>query len=163
MFLDFIEQRLQPAVQAAWPVDAARQTLFGHSLGGLLAVHALATRPGLFTRYAAASPSLWWNDGLTLRSVEHWIETKAAPSAPKVLVQLRAGEKERPDASADPQRAARMAQRRMNERVQELAGLLATSPAKAEVDYRELPGLDHGGVIAPALTEAVALAQRPAM
>ncbi|MFC7610628.1 alpha/beta hydrolase-fold protein [Teichococcus aestuarii] len=33
-FLDFLEAALRPAVAARLPLDPARQTLFGHSLGG---------------------------------------------------------------------------------------------------------------------------------
>ena len=37
-------------------------TLIGHSFGGLLAVHALLTRPDVFDAYIAISPSLQWDD-----------------------------------------------------------------------------------------------------
>lgn len=60
-FLDFLETALRPAVAARLPLDPARQTLFGHSLGGLLGLHALFTRPQLFNAYALADPSIWWN------------------------------------------------------------------------------------------------------
>jgi predicted alpha/beta superfamily hydrolase len=36
--------------------------LFGHSLGGLLALHTLYTRPQAFESIVAASPSLEWNE-----------------------------------------------------------------------------------------------------
>ncbi|EFH09155.1 alpha/beta hydrolase, partial [Teichococcus cervicalis] len=60
-FLDFLETVLRPAVAARLPLDPARQTLFGHSLGGLFGLHVLFTRPALFGAYALADPSIWWN------------------------------------------------------------------------------------------------------
>ncbi|MBF3166256.1 ferric enterobactin esterase PfeE, partial [Pseudomonas aeruginosa] len=65
-FLDLLRDGMRPAVAAQAPLDTARQTLWGHSYGGLLVLHALFTRPGEFARYAAASPSLWWRDGAIL-------------------------------------------------------------------------------------------------
>lgn len=61
-FLDFIEQELKPAVEKAFPVDRARQSLFGHSLGGFLALYTLFTRPDAYRSYFAASPSIWWKN-----------------------------------------------------------------------------------------------------
>lgn len=59
--LDFIEQQLKPRIERELPIDRRRQTLFGHSLGGLFALHVLFTRPQAFQSYVAASPSIWWN------------------------------------------------------------------------------------------------------
>ncbi|GAQ18114.1 esterase [Oceanobacillus picturae] len=65
-FLDFIEQTLQPKIMESHPVDQTNQSLFGHSLGGLLTVYSLFTRPQLFQHYLAFSPSIWWNDRVIL-------------------------------------------------------------------------------------------------
>ncbi|WP_233568075.1 alpha/beta hydrolase [Cohnella faecalis] len=64
-FLDFLEFELFPFVGTRFEVDSARQTIFGHSLGGLFVLHALFARTGLFANYAAGSPSIWWG---TMRS-----------------------------------------------------------------------------------------------
>jgi predicted alpha/beta superfamily hydrolase len=66
-FLNLLSQRVQPAVRARWHVDPARETLAGHSFGGLLALHAAVTRPAMFDRVVAVSPSTWFGDGLLLR------------------------------------------------------------------------------------------------
>ncbi|QUS35409.1 alpha/beta hydrolase [Falsirhodobacter algicola] len=49
--------------------DAAirHRTLWGHSYGGLFALHALVSGQGGFEGYAPISPSLWWQDGLMMR------------------------------------------------------------------------------------------------
>lgn len=53
-FLDLLIGRMRPLVAAVAPIDNARQTLWGHSYGGLAVLHALFTRPGAFRDYAAA-------------------------------------------------------------------------------------------------------------
>jgi uncharacterized protein len=65
-FLDFIEKELMPFIDARYRTVSTR-VLAGHSFGGLLAIHALLTRPGLFQAVIAASPSLVWDDGLMMR------------------------------------------------------------------------------------------------
>jgi tetratricopeptide (TPR) repeat protein len=44
----------------------------GHSLGGLFAVHAMISKPGLFNSYIAVSPSLQWENGETLKRAEEF-------------------------------------------------------------------------------------------
>ncbi|HRQ80890.1 MAG TPA: alpha/beta hydrolase-fold protein [Azospirillaceae bacterium] len=61
-FLAFIEAEVKPLVEKLAPVDRGKQSLFGHSLGGLLALHALAARPEAFQNVIAVSPSAWWDD-----------------------------------------------------------------------------------------------------
>ncbi|MGK9066441.1 alpha/beta hydrolase [Stutzerimonas chloritidismutans] len=62
LFLDFIEQRLMPAVDARFKVDQDQRSLVGHSFGGMFGIYALFTRPALFQHVVAISPSLWWRD-----------------------------------------------------------------------------------------------------
>ena len=50
ILLDFIARELQPRVAQAFATDPERQTISGHSFGGLLVLHALFTRPAQFTR-----------------------------------------------------------------------------------------------------------------
>src|SRR5690606_34171859 len=40
-FLQFIERELKPQIERDFPVDTSRQTIFGHSLGGLFVLTAL--------------------------------------------------------------------------------------------------------------------------
>ncbi|WP_186774999.1 alpha/beta hydrolase [Allorhodopirellula solitaria] len=62
VFLQFIETELKPQLQNRYAIDQTKQTIFGHSFGGLFVLHTLFTRPGCFQTYIAASPSVWWND-----------------------------------------------------------------------------------------------------
>ncbi|MFC4600893.1 alpha/beta hydrolase [Cohnella hongkongensis] len=60
-FLAFLEHSLKPAIAQDFSVDARKQTLFGHSLGGLFTLYALFAAPGTFRTYIAGSPSVHWN------------------------------------------------------------------------------------------------------
>jgi predicted alpha/beta superfamily hydrolase len=66
-FIAFIEKELQPYVQRSFKTTDSK-TIIGESLGGLLAVRALFTKPTLFNRYIIISPSLWWDNGSILKS-----------------------------------------------------------------------------------------------
>ncbi|HWU94218.1 MAG TPA: alpha/beta hydrolase-fold protein, partial [Sphingomonas sp.] len=61
-FLDFLTGPLRAELDRRYTINRDRQALFGHSLGGLLAIHALFTRPDAFHALVAASPSLFWHD-----------------------------------------------------------------------------------------------------
>lgn len=61
-FLLFIEEEVKPAIERLCLIDRQRQSLFGHSLGGLFALYVLFVRPAAFRCYIAGSPSVWWND-----------------------------------------------------------------------------------------------------
>lgn len=60
-FLAFLEHRLKPEIARGYPINPAKQTLIGHSLGGLFTLYALFASPGAFRTYVAGSPSIHWN------------------------------------------------------------------------------------------------------
>ncbi|MHA4837831.1 alpha/beta hydrolase [Sphingopyxis sp. MSC1_008] len=66
-FLDFLTGKLRTEIGKRYKIDRDRQALFGHSFGGLFALHALYTRPDAFQSIVAASPSLEWNTQHILR------------------------------------------------------------------------------------------------
>jgi predicted alpha/beta superfamily hydrolase len=66
-FLEALASEVLPFVDGHYRTAPDDRTLVGHSYGGLFAVWSLLTRPGLFSRYVAVSPSLWYDDGLPLR------------------------------------------------------------------------------------------------
>ena len=160
--LDFIAHQVQPHLAQRFAIDPQRQTLFGHSFGGLLVLHALFTRPQQFTRYAAASPSVWWNQGQVLQTAQRFVQAHATePRAFQAQLQLRVGGLEHALAAATPARAAVQAERRLLERTEALARqLTALAWPELRVQMAVLPGLDHGGAMLPGLTDALALAQQ---
>jgi len=74
-FLDFFETELFPYVEANY--RALPMRLFsGHSFGGLFALNAFFTRPVMFNSVLAISPSLNWDDGLSLRQAESFFKDR---------------------------------------------------------------------------------------
>jgi predicted alpha/beta superfamily hydrolase len=59
-FLQLLRQEVIPFVDSRLRTTRDRG-LWGHSFGGLFALHVLFEHPDLFTKYAISSPSLWWN------------------------------------------------------------------------------------------------------
>lgn len=74
-FLSFIEQELIPHIDSAYPTQPFR-LLIGHSLGGLIGIHTLIHHPDLFNAYICLDPSMWWDNGNYLKSVEQAIDQK---------------------------------------------------------------------------------------
>jgi predicted alpha/beta superfamily hydrolase len=66
-FLALVNDVLVPAVLADRPIDRTRLTFYGHSYGALCVLRAVQARlTPVFTRYVAASPSVWWHEGAML-------------------------------------------------------------------------------------------------
>lgn len=85
LFLDFIENRLKPEIRRRAPLDLSRQSLFGHSFGGLFALFALFTRPAAFRDWIAISPAIWWEEHNLLRFATPPLELAARP-VPRILL-----------------------------------------------------------------------------
>ncbi|MBN8842541.1 MAG: alpha/beta hydrolase [Sphingomonadales bacterium] len=71
-FRAFLLGELKPAIAARYPVHPGRQALYGHSLGGLFALHLFYSQPGAFDTIIAASPSIWWDDQAILGEEAAW-------------------------------------------------------------------------------------------
>ena len=63
-YLDFVTRELKPFIDSRFRTLRGPQNtgIGGSSLGGLLALHAGLTRPNVFGKVLAMSPSLWWNN-----------------------------------------------------------------------------------------------------
>ena len=158
VFLDWIAQQLQPLLQAQLPLHAQQQTLIGHSYGGLLALHTLFTRPAMFQRYVAASPSLWWGNGIVLEEALPFMQRyrrSGQPLPAATQLYLSVGSEEiapRSDArrAPNPEReaSARQAQARAREHGLNNAASLALALRQVpqlHTAYEVWPGANHGG------------------
>lgn len=139
-FLDLLSLRMRPMVAAVAPIDAARQTLWGHSYGGLAVLHALFSRPGEFSDYVAASPSLWWNDGAIVREVAG-LAGRLGESRPRLLLMRGSAEPAHPrmPSTGDTEAPARA----LVADLQKVPGLQA--------EYRRFEGLNHGPMLPASL------------
>jgi len=70
-FLEFIQTELFPEIEKRYGTQPYR-IFAGHSLGGLLAIHALITHPDMFNAYIAVSPSLQWDNQHTLHQAQQF-------------------------------------------------------------------------------------------
>lgn len=155
-FRDFLTHDLRSAVKAIVPVDASRQALFGHSLGGLFALYVLFTRPESFDTYVAGSPAIWWSNKVVLQELAAFVpRLRQAKGRRRLLItvgglegrnnpeELRYIERLKlPGGKEMPEMADMIGNsRRLHE---ELAPLL---PDALSVDYVVFPGETHNSVI----------------
>lgn len=155
-FLDFIERQVKPLVARLHPVDATRQALFGHSLGGLLVLHALASRPDRYSTFLASSPSLWWDRF----SLPAQLPPPPSPGADRAWLQISVGalEDAPPARPLPPELQVLLAERQMVAPARELARRLQALPGwAARVRFHELADEDHGPVWLPALSRGLRL------
>lgn len=72
-FLEFMEHELLPYIDKKYRTRSYK-IILGHSLGGLLAVHSLISKPYLFQAHFAFSPSLWWDDQLIVNRANKFFQ-----------------------------------------------------------------------------------------
>lgn len=135
-FLAFLRDTVRPELVRRWKIDATRETLMGHSFGGLLALHALA-HGGSWSRYVAVSPSLWYGNGLIAR------ETGAMKTIPGKRALLAGGDREGAPSGASGGLA-------------DVAGMLCALGVDARATV--LPGQSHGSTMMAAMADGIALA-----
>jgi uncharacterized protein len=93
-FLQVIEREVKPRVAAMLSVDSSRDTLFGHSLGGLFVLHTLFTHPESFQTYLALSPSIWFNHRVVLADEAQFAASvKSGKISPRIFIAV-GGEEE---------------------------------------------------------------------
>lgn len=137
-FLDHLVGPLRATSEAGIPVDPTRRALWGHSFGGLFTLFAYLTQPDAFARFAAISPSIWWDEELMQR-----IARDARTDAPLLLALSDAEKRSGADGPPpDGPAPATMA----------LAALLRP-------DLHILPGLRHIETLAASLPLALAFAK----
>jgi hypothetical protein len=77
-YLDFIELELIPHMNKTFRTHDFK-IVMGSSIGGLLVIHSLQSRPHLFQAHMAFSPAVWWADRTTVK------QTKAFFSSTETL------------------------------------------------------------------------------
>ena len=108
-FLDFLTGKLRLEIGKRFKIDPDRQSLFGHSFGGLFAIHALYAKPEAFQAIVAASPSLEWNVRDMLREERAFAAKLASGAVARTSrLMLVAGDQDRDD---DPEPARALAAR----------------------------------------------------
>lgn len=160
-FLDLIAHRIRPVVAAKAPVDPTRQTLWGHSYGGLFTLYTLVSRPGMFQRYVAGDPSISWGDGAMLKRADLF----HAAQAPNAQVRVYVGAGRRPVGATNaqtpeapvkgPVSAPPIGQQTTHAWVQRMA------QEGMDIAFAAYPEQTHGQLLATSLRPALALAAAP--
>ena len=160
-FLDAIERQLKPWLAQQLPVDPGRQTLFGHSFGGLFTLYALFTRPALFQRHVAASPSIWWGERAILGYRDSFLQRVMSSTEQPHHLLVTAGSLEEGMPNASAERLRRQQERRQVSSARELVQSLSGLP-RLSTEFRLLDGEDHGSLVLPSAVLAIELAMKSA-
>ncbi|NQZ30605.1 MAG: alpha/beta hydrolase [Oceanospirillaceae bacterium] len=148
LFLDFLETELKPIIGALQPINPTKQGIFGHSYGGLFALHALFSRPDSFDTYIAASPSIWWQQQAILHSISKGYQLE------KNLL-ITAGTAEDKKEQRSPEIMAILALRKMLQPAKDLVAMLNAQPHSGKLQFTALIDEDHGSAKYTALSRAL--------
>lgn len=145
-FLSFIEDELKPKMERDFHIDRSRQTIFGHSLGGLFVLHTLFTRPGSFQIYVAGSPSIHWGGRAIMEEEKHFLASTAQEQRNKRLL-IAVGELEAGHSSGMQEKARELAERLTN-----------VNDSGLHVEFREFADEGHISVLPVLVSRAVRFA-----
>jgi predicted alpha/beta superfamily hydrolase len=158
-FLRVLEEEIKPFIRTRYRVDDARQIIWGHSLGGLIALRSLFRNPTAFSTYIISSPSIWWNDKEVLQDEEGFAKrVKAGDLRLRVLVLSAANEQYRGD---DPKLRAADTARMVNNASELAARLSALRPANMFVERTILDDEGHLSDVPASLSRALRFALPP--
>lgn len=73
-FFAFLMDELRPEIARRYDVNKLRESLYGHSLGGLFALHVLYKAPTAFHTIIAASPAIWWDSQFIIAEEQDFAE-----------------------------------------------------------------------------------------
>ncbi|KAL2796164.1 Alpha/Beta hydrolase protein [Aspergillus keveii] len=166
VLLDFIDETVRPAVKARFPnLTVSREALYGHSYGGLLALHALFTRPGMFDAYIASSPSIWWAERCILHEARTFIEKikemqNEGEKLPTLMMYLGGLEQDPPQWGDEPEEKWEARKRtaailNMKNNVLSLMDVIRGCTRLHAVSFSEYGGEDHGTVMACSMSRGL--------
>lgn len=173
--MDFIDTRVKAVIGERFNIDKTRQTLLGHSLGGLFTLSTMFNRPRSFQTYVALSPSVHWNNRALLHEAQLFNERADLPHNLRVFLSVGAFEQFMPppyiaharnvlarsktDAEANKELREMVEfydRVEMVENTRQIAKVLIT--AHLHVKVVEFPGEDHFSVVPAALGRAIPFA-----
>ena len=168
-FLQVLNEEVKTFVQSRYATNLSLETLYGHSLGGLLVLHALQHQPDQFDRYVAASPSLWFNQRKTLYDViDFQTKNNAISGIANIPLRLSVGGDE--EAVSDwnlrygknlEARKEWLKKNQMIGNATELAKNLMKYSGPIKLDFKIYQGLNHTLANVPAFYDALQFAIEP--
>ena len=97
-FLSYLSGNLWPELARRYPLRETGRVIAGHSLGSLLALHALFQAKPFFDRVLASAPSIWWDDRSILSSISRLRDRHSKLDG---VLYLGVGEDDSPSMSSD--------------------------------------------------------------
>lgn len=162
-FLRFIERELKPAIEGDFSIDRRRQTLMGHSFGGLFTLNTFFTCPDCFTTYVASSPSVWYGSRYAEQLQKRFVAARSASLAGKrLLITVGSLEQSRAPQRGEHAKAEWLARSRMVDGNRELASSL--EPLRKlglDLQFRLYDGESHLSVKPVAANYGVRFAMLP--
>lgn len=151
-FLTLINTRIKPQAAARAAINPKRQTLWGHSYGGLFVLYTLLHAPESFSHYTAADPSLWHAQGQLYRQYQTAFRQPDAFRQRSLTIEQSGLKREQNTAALTPEQAARLAARRQAAAAlpPDAARTLVADMAQRrdiQARYTAYPQLDHGGLL----------------
>jgi predicted alpha/beta superfamily hydrolase len=102
---DCIDSVVKPDVESNFPIDEHRQTLMGHSFGGLFTLRTLFTEPNSCQTHLALSPSIWWHNRALLADATRFEDSPNKPQGVRVFLSAGDFEEHHTPASLRARRA----------------------------------------------------------
>lgn len=155
IFLQFITTHIKPLVRARANIDSRREYLWGHSYGGLFALHTLFTQPNAFARYITGDPSAWWYDGALMQEWQSFDKSRAVGKRVTIMV----GAKPRSSTKAE-RRPLRPQKNDLSAYLRDAGKKIAEGLRQAGVDasYQIFPEYGHGEMSRVSLERALQIA-----
>jgi uncharacterized protein len=136
-FAHFLRDDLKPLISRKYEINAERQALVGHSLGGLFVLHVAFSFPNLFSDYVAGSPSVWWDNQSILKEAKNYRNASQGGTRTRLLIAVGSNEPGQ-----------------MLDGVHELAKILQDGP-KFEACFVEFTAEDHMSVIPAIISRSI--------
>lgn len=150
----FLTDTIRPWAEKQFPIDKSKQTLFGHSFGGLFTLMAYQQQPDDFQFYVSASPSLWWGKG----SMVDLAKLTAKQTASPLFVTL-GGLEESPDLSKlSAEQVQNYQARKSWISTRQVCTEIANHQRHCE--FTLFDGKNHGSVIPDAIDKALDVASQ---
>lgn len=165
-FLEFIGTEVRDLVKRELEkrgVKIEREALFGHSFGGLCAVHAMFSESLEISTFFACSPSIWWNDRDILEEEEDFrkrssrVNDKSKPSLYISFGSLEEEARQMPGETGEEfeKRKEATIKRAMCRNAREMYERLLKSGKLGDMSITEFEDEDHGTVAPSALNRCI--------
>lgn len=163
-FLDFINKQVKQLVKTEFPyITIGHEAIFGHSFGGMCALHTLFTRETMFDMYFVASPSIWWDPETLLNEEERYSACEGLKKERKRryldisfgTLEQEPRKRTRETVEDFKERAKIIEERAMGANAVAMHKRLARSGLLGEVTSKEFQDEDHGSVATCALLRAL--------